>query len=181
MKAPLLETKNALIRLVEPNVERDAQLGVQWLNGELGRVTMQSMGNTDEEIESMLPTTLEKESERVKDFLDKDDQLNWMIEYEGKVVGTVWVNLNSSQDLPGPSVHIMIGDPDMRGKGVGGSTVSTVLEYLGEQGHDVIYSRHLTTNEGADKLLKSVGFTELGEPYPSDTLEFQNLVRKVED
>jgi RimJ/RimL family protein N-acetyltransferase len=104
-----------------------------------------------------------------------------MIEYEGKVVGSVWADLEDSEDVPGPSVHIMIGDPDMRGKGVGTSTVNTVLDYLEEQGHDIIYSRHLITNHRADELLKSLGFTNLGEPYISDTLEFQNLIRKSDN
>ena len=180
MKAPQLETENAHIRLVEPDVERDSRLGVQWLNGDLGRVTMQLMGNTGDVIDKMLPTTVELESERVRDFIERKDQLNWMIEYEGKVVGSVWVDLDDSDDLPGPSVHIMIGDPTMRGKGVGGLVVGTVLEYLETQGNDVIYSRHLTTNEGSDKLLKSLGFDDLDGPYISDTLEFQNVVRKVD-
>ena len=178
MKAPELITPDVPIRLIEPNVERDGQLGLQWLNGQLGRVTMRSMGNTEETISKMLPTTIEQEEERVSSFLDREDQLNWMIEYEGKVVGSVWVDLVASEDLPSPSVHIMIGDPDMRGRGVGIATVGTVLEYLEKQGNDVIYSRHLVSNEGADKLLKSLGFTELDKPYISDTLEFQNLVRK---
>ncbi|HSH55893.1 MAG TPA: GNAT family N-acetyltransferase [Candidatus Limnocylindrales bacterium] len=176
MKAPELKTKDASIKLIEPNVERDAELGVQWLNGESGRATLRSMGNTEEVIDTMLPATLEQEAERVRSFLVREDQLNWMIEYEGNVIGSVWVNLGDSKEVPGPSVHIMIGDPEMRGKGVGGSAISAVLEYLEEQGNKGIYSRHLTSNEGADKLLQSLGFVDVGEPYLSDSLEFQNLM-----
>ncbi|MDQ5886595.1 MAG: hypothetical protein QG593_541 [Patescibacteria group bacterium] len=178
MKAPQLETKDTLIRLVEPNVERDAALGLKWLNGELGRITMQSMGNSEEALQEILPTTLELEEERVKDFIHGENQLNWMIEHDGNVVGSVWVDLHDSDDLPSPSVHIMIGEPAMRGKGVGTSAMGMVLNYLKEQDFNDIYSRHLTSNEGADKLLKQFGFTDLGNTYTSDTLEFQNLVRK---
>jgi RimJ/RimL family protein N-acetyltransferase len=180
MKAPQLETKNPDVKLIEPNIERDAKLGVKWLNGKLGRATMRSMGNSEKTLDKMLPTTVEQEAERVRGFIERDDQLNWMIESKGKVVGSVWVDLDGSEDVPGPSVHIMIGDPDMRGRGLGTSAVSAVLRYLEEQGNNTIYSRRLTTNEGADKLLKSFGFTELGEPYTSDTREFQNLIRRVE-
>lgn len=178
MKAPRLQTNDARISLVEPNIDRDAKLGVQWLNGKAGRATLLSMGNTKETIDSILPTTLEQEADRVRDFIERKDQLNWMIECEGHVVGSTWVDLNSTKDLPGPSVHIMIGDQDMRGKGIGKTTVSAVLDYLEKQGHTVIYSRYLTTNDGSERLLRSLGFTDLGAPYVSDTLEFQNVVRK---
>ena len=184
MKAPHLKTDNPPVRLVEPNIERDALLGTKWLSGELGRTTLRQMGNTESEIDQMLPATIENQAELVKSFLEREDQLNWMIEYEGKIVGSVWVDLDAKKDksgnviVPGPSVHIMIGDPDTRGKGVGSSAVGTVLAYLEEQGHNTIYSRHLTTNDGADYLLKSLGFTDLGDPYMNGTLEFQNLVRE---
>ncbi len=179
MKAPQLATNDTLVKLVEPDIERDALLSVEWLNGELGRMTMRSMGNTDEAIDKILPATIEQEAARVKSFIEREDQLNWMIECDGKVVGSVWVDLVDSEDLPGPSVHIMIGDPDMRGRGIGSSTVKTVLDYLEKQGSDVIYSRHLTTSTHADKLLKFLGFTDLDKPYVRDALEFQNLVRNI--
>lgn len=177
MKAPQIETENVAVKLIEPDIERDAKLGVQWLNGELGRVTMQSMGNSDESLETILPTTLELEVERVKNFINGENQLNWMIEHQGKVVGSVWVDLDDSDHLPSPSVHIMIGDPAMRGKGIGTSAMGAVLSHLEEQGYETVYSRHLTTNEGADKLLKIFGFTDVGNPYTSESLEFQNLVK----
>lgn len=178
MKAPQLDTENVAIRLVEPSIERDAELSVAWLNGELGRITMLSMGNSSDEVDAMLPTTIEKESERVKDFINRDDQLNWMIQCEGTVIGSVWVDLYDSAVVPGPSVHIMIGDPSARGKGVGSATIKTVIEYLEQQGHKDIYSRHLTSNKAADELLKYFDFIDLGEPYPENNLQFQNLIRK---
>lgn len=177
MKAPDLTTEISQLRLIEPNVERDAALGVAWLNGELGRATLQSMGNGPEVIAAMLPATLAQEQARVRDFLKRNDQLNWMIEHKGHVVGAVWVDLAPREALPSPSVHIMIGEPNARGKGLGTATIRCVLEYLEQQGKDTVYSRHLTTNLAAGRLLKSLGFTELGKPYQSDALEFQNLVR----
>jgi len=166
------------LRLIEPNVERDAALGVAWLNGELGRTTLQSMGNGREAIAAMLPATIAQEQARVRDFLERDDQLNWMIEHEGHVVGAVWADLAPKDGLPAPSVHIMIGEPNARGKGLGTATIRRLLEYLEQQGNETVYSRHLTTNQPAGRLLKSLGFTELGKPYQRDSLEFQNLVRK---
>ncbi len=179
MKAPELKTTDSLITLIVPDVQRDAKLGVQWLNGELGHVTMQSMGNTKDVIDNILPTTVEIESERVRNFLERTDQLNWMIEYNGTVVGSIWVDLEDSHYLPGPSVHIMVGDPAMRGKGIGSASVSAVIEYLQGLGSKVIYSRHLITNEASSRLLRQIGFVNVGEPYTSDTLKFQNLVLEI--
>jgi RimJ/RimL family protein N-acetyltransferase len=176
MKAAELETDNALLRLVEPSAERDASLSVQWLTGELGHTTLLLMGNSAEAVREMLPTSLEKETKRIEDFLERRDQLNWMIEHEGKVVGSVWVDLEDSEELPSPSVHIMIGDPAMRGKGIGHSTIKAVLNHLEGEGHGIIYTRHTTSNERADELLKSSGFEDLGSPYTKDGVEYQNLV-----
>ena len=175
MKAPQLETTNPAIKLIEPDVERDAALGVEWLHGELGHSTLVLMGVADEDNK---PTSLEAERARVQDFIEGKDQLNWMIQYEGTVVGSVWVDLVTKDELPAPAVHIMIGNPAMRGKGVGFSTVNSVLNYLKTLGHETIYSRHLTKNSGATTLLDSLGFHDLGEPHTdSDGLEWQNVVK----
>jgi RimJ/RimL family protein N-acetyltransferase len=177
MKAVHLETINPVVELVEPDVARDAALGVVWLEGELGHSTLALMGVADKDNK---PTSLEAEQERVRGFIERPDQLNWMIQYDGKVVGSVWVDLFKSDKLPAPSVHIMIGDPKIRGKGVGYSTISAVLEYLAAQGNKTVYSRHLTTNEGAKSLFESLGFSSLGDPYSaSNELEWQNVSKAL--
>jgi len=170
-----LQTDKPDVMLVEPNIERDAALGVHWLEGELGRATLASMGVADKDNK---PTTLEYERERVRDFIEKQDQLNWMIEYQGKVIGSVWVDLKQVGNVSAPAIHIMIGDPEMRGKGVGFAASSKVIEHLQGLGFDNVYSRHLTKNSGASNLLQSLGFTNLGEPYlDDDGLEWQNVAR----
>lgn len=172
-------TSNPDVVLVQPDVERDAVLGVQWLEGELGRATLTSMGVADKDNK---PTTLERERERVRDFIEKQDQLNWMIEYQGKVVGSVWADLKQVGNVPAPAIHIMIGDPNVRGKGIGYAATSKVMEHLEDQGFKSIYSRHLTKNGGASGLLQSLGFTELGEPYTDDDgLEWQNVVKENQE
>lgn len=177
MKAPQLETTNPAVELVAPEIERDAALGIQWLQGEVGHSTLALMGVADKDNK---PPTIEAERERVQGFIEGKDQLNWMIQYEGKVVGSVWADLTAKEGLPAPSVHVMIGDPAMRGKGLGFTTVSRVLNYLGSQGHKTIYSRHLTKNSGAKALLDSLGFRELNNPHvDSDGLEWQDVVRKT--
>lgn len=174
-----LQTNNPDVSLVEPDIERDAGLGVQWLEGELGRTTLTSMGVADKDNK---PTTIEHERERVRDFIERQDQLNWMIEYKDKVVGSVWADLQQVGNVPAPAIHIMIGDPEVRGKGVGFAATSKVIEHLKGQGYENIYSRHLTKNSGASNLLQSLGFTNLGEPYNDDDgLEWQNVAKGSND
>lgn len=175
MVSPQLNSNNNLVRLIEPNVARDAVLGVAWLNGQTGRDTMRSMGNSEATLDQILPTTLKLEADRIQSFIERIDQLNWMIEFDNKVAGSVWVDLKDSENVPTPSVHIMIGDPDMRGQSIGSLSIELVLGYLEKLGHTAIYSRHVSSNLGADKLLKNFGFADLGKPYMSDGLEFQNL------
>lgn len=179
LKAETMETSNPDVRLVKPDIERDAPLGVQWLQGDMGRSTLSLMGVADKDIK---PTTLDEERQRVRDFIKKDDQINWMIQYQGQVVGTIWVDLTANEHVPSPAIHIMIGDQNVRGKGVGLSAATAVVGYLEEQGNKALYSRFLTKNSGAKGLLQKLSFTELGEPYvDGDNLEWQNVVRKSKD
>jgi len=172
MKAPQLQTINPNILLVEPDIERDAQLGQHWLEGELGRNTLRLMGVANKHNQS---TTLEQEKERVRDFIENADQLNWMIQLDHKVVGSIWVDLKSKDKVPAPGLHIMIGDPIVRGKGVGGASAVAVIDYLKQQGETAVYSRTLVNNTAAKKFLKSIGFVPEGEPYTDeDGLEWQN-------
>jgi RimJ/RimL family protein N-acetyltransferase len=170
-----MEISRPDVRLVEPDIERDAPISVQWLYGDHGRNTLQLMGVPDNDIQ---PTTLEQELQRVSDFITDANQLNWMIEYEDRVVGSVWVDLEPTEHTPSPAIHIMIGDPTARGNGVGSSAMSNVIEYLEEQGHKYIYSRHITSNAGAKRLFEKLGFREFGPAYEDiDSLEWQNTVR----
>lgn len=176
MKTANLETDNPNILLIEPDIERDAPLSAEWLKGEVGRNTLRLMGVADKDNNA---TTLEQEKERVKDFIEDEDQFNWMIAYQEEIIGSVWVDLKQSEYLQGPSVHIMIGNPEARGKGVGLSCITAVLNYLKQQGHEQVYSRYLTINEVSKNLLTELNFHEVGEPYADkDHLEFQNVVKK---
>lgn len=174
MKAPTLETADPSIRLIEPDIERDARLGVAWLDGQVGRKTLELMGVPDKDNK---PSSLDKERERVRGFIVNEDQLNWMIEADNKVVGSIWVDLHPTDEIPGPSIHIMIGDPEARGHGIGDTVTKSVINYLHEQGNSKIYSRRLTSNDNAAKLLSQNGFVELDIPYTDkDELTWQNVV-----
>lgn len=174
MKVDIIETENPSIRLIEPDIERDSQLGVSWINGELGRRTLELMGVTDSD---NIPTTIDKERIRIKDFIERNDQLNWMIELKNQVIGSIWVDLEPTDELPAPAIHIMIGDPSARGQGVGNTVTKAVVNYLREQGNSKIYSRALASNEAAANLLAQNDFKQLDKPYADkDGLIWQNVI-----
>jgi RimJ/RimL family protein N-acetyltransferase len=184
-----LTTDNEAIRLIAPDVERDAELSMIWLRGEVGKNTLKLMGNVPKKIPE--EPSLEFEKQRVTKFMHDDSQYNWMIEFDGKVVGTVWADIKASVHVPSPSIHIMIGDPEARGQGVGPAAMQRVInfleeDYLKESKQDTIYSRHLLENTGATKLLEKLKFTDLGEPYSDkDNLWWQNMIldtkNRIED
>jgi RimJ/RimL family protein N-acetyltransferase len=101
-----------------------------------------------------------------------------MIQYQGKVVGSIWADLEQVGNVPAPAIHIMIGDPEARGKGVGFAAASKVIDHLHEKGFESIFSRHLASNGAASGLLKSLGFAQFGKQYTDeDGLEWQNVVK----
>ncbi len=171
---PRLKTKNPNIELVEPDIERDAPIAVNWLAGDIGRQTLRLMGNTDK---NNKPSSLDEEKARIKGFIESEEQLTWMISLHENIIGTIWVLTDDTEYVSGPSIHFMIGDPDARGHGAGRAATQAVIDYLREEGkYQHLFSRHLMVNEGAKKLLESCGFEKLEEPYEdSDGLSWQNV------
>jgi len=169
-----LDTSMPELKLVTPDVDRDAPISVGWLEGEGGKNTLRLMGNADKDIK---PTDLEAERRRIKGFLSTKDQIYWAIQYHGKTVGSVWVDLKKTKHLPAPAIHMMIGDPTVRGKGIGSNVADAVITYLAKEGqYDHLYSRHLVYNQAATASLKRTGFIKLDEPYKDEErLEWQNV------
>ena len=98
-----------------------------------------------------------------------------MIQLDNKVVGSIWVDLKPKDKVPAPALHIMIGDPIVRGKGVGGASTVAVIDFLRQQGEAAVYSRTLVQNTIAKNLLYDNGFMPDGEPYTDeDGLKWQN-------
>ena len=171
-----LATKVSGLKLVTPDVNRDPLYAVKWLEGEAGRETLRRMGNTEEEIR---PITLETEKERIQGFLDSKKTIIWTMSLDGKPVGAIWVDLEPTKYVPGPAVHIMIGDMSARGRGVGKGALLAVINYLRRtDDNQFVYSRYLTSNAIAGSLLSSAGFSDLGKPYDEKGLQWQNVVLK---
>lgn len=172
-----LSTSNPAVKLVSPNVERDAALGVTWIAGPEGRRTLKLMGVADSENQ---PSSLEAETARVQGFLDAHDQYNWMINYGGRIIGTVWADLEPASHIKAPAVSIMLGDPQARGGGLGTAALAAVVAELQSRGHRTVYARHLTGNRASAAMLNKLGFQPHGAPYTdADGLHWQNCLTTV--
>ena len=110
-------------------------------------------------------------------ILRRLDGRNLLGEFDGNVVGAVWVDLEPTDYLPCPAVHIMIGEPKARGHGVGAESIKLVVEYLKNHGFEKLYSRILINNSVARSLLLDNGFKLYREQYSDyDGVEWQNVV-----
>ena len=175
-----IKTELSDLILVGPNILTDPEVAVPWLEGEAGRDTLRLMGSTEEHNK---PSTINEEEQRVRSFVTSTNQRTWMLNYQDKTVGAIWVDLKLSDYLSAPSIHLMIGDPKVRGFGIGRAAVLAVINLLSEEGtNKVLYSRHLVENLGSAKLLAKIGFTKAGDAYyDSDGLEFQNVLLKLDE
>jgi RimJ/RimL family protein N-acetyltransferase len=165
------------VQLVVPSVKRDPPFAYAWFNQPRGRATLLSMGNAESEIE---PVTLIGEMETIQEFLSLEkegQQITRMIIYGGKTIGAVWVELFENHGVKPPSIHILIGDPDYRGMGIGLSVMQSAIDYVKNQLlFPAVYSRHLTSNVVVIKLNESLGFVKDGVPYTDDNgLEWQGI------
>lgn len=166
------------VELLVPDVERDANFAHSWFSRSEGVATLRSMGNAEADIEI---STLEKQQEIMREFIDleeKGEQITRAITTGGITVGFVWVELVENHGIKAPSVHIMLGDPNYRGKGIGRVAMQSAIEYIrGALKLRIIYTRYLADNIPIAKLCASLGFKRDGEPYVGDDgLVWQNVI-----
>ncbi len=162
--------------LTSPVPDRDARFALSWFEAESGRDTLLKMGNAPDEITE---PSLEDELATLEEFLTLENegkQKTWMLRYGEITIGAAWIDLIENHGVKAPSVHIMIGDPSYRGKGVGKAAMNTMITYLKRNGNDTIYSRHLVSNEAVTGLSRSLGFVPDEQSYIDENgLEWQNI------
>lgn len=172
-----IQTEIPNINLAAPNPERDAPFALNWFETKIGKETLLLMGNAEHEIK---PSTLESEKKIIEEFVElekKNKQLTWMIRDKDKTIGAVWIELIDTPDVKSPGIHIMIGDKNYRGQGIGRAVISKLLQYLAtDMKASDVYSRHLVGNYSAKKLLESCGFSNEGKAYSDvNNLHWQNV------
>jgi RimJ/RimL family protein N-acetyltransferase len=162
---------------VKPDPERDAPFAVGWFASPHGKETLLKMGNPESSIKE---STLEGEKETLAKFLQleqENKQLTWMIRADGKTIGAVWVEQEPTEHLAAPAVHLMIGDANYRGYGIGTAVIREMIEYAGSNLQaQTLFSRYLADNHAIAEVLRSLGFIHDGDIYMDDNgLEWQNV------
>jgi len=171
------------IQLLKPNIERDAPFAFSWFDRPEGWQTLLSMGNAENEI---TVSTIEGEKDTIKSFIkleNDNQQITRMIIADNKTIGAVWIELFENHNVKSPSIHIIIGDPEYRGKGIGISVMKAAIDYVRQSlNKKTIYSRHLVNNQAITNLTKTLGFENDGEPYVDDNgLNWQNIKLNLSD
>lgn len=166
------------IQLIKPNIDRDAPFALDWFERSEGRQTLLSMGNAEHEIEA---PTLEGERSTIQEFIElecEQKQITRMIVKDGKTIGAVWIELFENHGVKAPSVHIILGNPEYRGQGIGTSAMEAAIHYVAHVlGKDQVYSRHLAANEAIASVNQKLGFVKDGDTYQDDNgLVWQNIV-----
>ncbi len=165
------------VQLIVPDVERDAVFALGWFDRPEGKQTLLSMGNAEHEISA---PTIDGEKETIRQFiqLESDDkQITRMISVDNKTIGAVWVELYHNHSVQPPSVHIIIGNPEYRGKGIGASVMKSAIDYANKVlGYQTIYSRHLVSNQAIVAVNNTLGFENDGVSYTDENgLTWQNV------
>lgn len=168
-------TSDESVRLITPDILRDAELNVEWTAGMDGRETQMAMGVPADEVQEL---TLQESMAIMQTLVLSEHDIVWMIEYDGQVVGMIEVHLEPNEYLAGPAVSIMIGDPVMRGAGIGFTAMRAAIAWLQyDEGEEIIFSRYPAGNEVACRLSQKLGFEEDDEPYTDAAgLRWQNVV-----
>ena len=172
----MIKSNRSDIQLVVPDEKRDVVFALGWFERPEGRATLLSMGNAESEIE---PSTIETESATIREFLTLEAQhrqITRMIRVDNKTIGAVWIELFENHGVIPPSIHILIGAPEYRGKRIGTSVMQSTIDYVSDVlGEPIIYSRHLVKNTAVSKLNEKIGFVKDGRPYiDSNGLQWQH-------
>lgn len=163
--------------LVDPNPIRDAPFALSWFKAPYGRETLLLMGNAEHEINTL---SLKSEMQTLEAFIDlkeRNEQLTWMLQVDDKTIGVAWIELIENHSVYPPSVHLMIGDKEYRGRGIGKATMAAIIEHIKKNiKTSVIYSRHLKCNTVVAAMNQRLGFLNDGDSYiDKNGLEWQNV------
>lgn len=172
-----LQTLLPDLSLIKPNPLLHAPITLSWFTSENGKETLLLMGNAEHEIET---PSLNSEKEILEEFVDlegKNEQLTWMIEFEQHIIGVAWIELTENHNVLPPSIHLMIGNKDYRGRGIGKVVMQTLIRYIKDNTDThTIYSRHLKSNIVVANMNQGLGFINDKEPYVDENgLEWQNI------
>lgn len=174
---PTLSTSLPDLTLIDPDPIRDAPVTLRWFEADYGRETLLLMGNAQHEITT---PSLESEIAILQEFIELDQmnrQRTWMMKFRDEIIGVAWIELAENHSVHQPSIHLMIGNKDYRGHGIGTASMLALIKFIKQEiSTPVIYSRHLKSNIAIATMTRKIGFIKDGDSYIDDNgLEWQNI------
>ncbi|MBD3270117.1 GNAT family N-acetyltransferase [Candidatus Peregrinibacteria bacterium] len=176
-----IEHPNHQIRLVAPSVNYVPE-SVEWLRRP---EVAQLMGADYSEYSAdELQTKINQNSEleRIQKIIEEKDSLYWMIECDGKIIGTPCISgiKESTKEKVGTMV-IIIGDPSYWGKGIAKAVNQKVINWAFEKGNFTkLEAWILEDNTRSIKSFESLGFKQVSSEYDGTHNGKPALWRKYE-
>ena len=159
-------TKNEIVnnnlRLIIPNPKLHAHESIKWLSGDTGRENMRLMGCL---VDDCFSPRLKDEIRRLKSMIKSKTEYLLMIEYKGRIVGQLELWTQQLDKVPTPSISILIGCPNMRGKSIGSEVLRAAHNILQSAGFSLSHSRALLANQNSNKFFLKNGYKKTGSPY----------------
>ena len=105
------------------------------------------------------------------------DQPVWAVQVDGKQVGKVWLELEDTDFLAAPSLHVEFVDESYVGGDVESGVIKDTIRYAyGNLPYAELYSRHEVSDTQRGVVLRKLGFEPDDKPYKDDTeIEWQNV------
>lgn len=161
---------NDSLELVHPNVERDAQISLSWLKASKIRPLMRLM---NVRIDDNYQPNITDEIARITNFIERQDQIVWMIKRSNAVIGSIWADIVRTDHLEPPVVCLMLGNENSRQSGVGKLATTGVLNFLSGEGYEKAYAGAvLVNNTPAINMLNSLNYQKFGVPRLNEENEF---------
>ncbi len=156
---------NSDLSLIKPNPKKDAPVSLLWLKGEHGRETMRLMGCI---VPEGFEPSLKTEIKRLKLMAKSKNEIIRMISYKGRIVGALEIWRVQYDNVPAPSISILIGNPAMRGLRLGSKILASIERILSEIGNEIAYTRTLLSNVSSTDFFQKNGFVKAGSPYSDE-------------
>jgi ribosomal-protein-alanine N-acetyltransferase len=154
MYGPVIEGK--LVRLRPPKPD-DAAVMITWFEDmEVTRFVLRRH-----------PPSLDEEKEWLEKMARDPDQVVWLVEYEGRAVGTTAIHAISWRNGSG-TTGTVIGDKTVWGKGLGRELMQLRADYAFTQlPLRKLKSAYFDGNEASGKAQSAAGYREVGR-YRAD-------------
>lgn len=148
---------NGTLHLTKPSLDQ-AALSLKWLQDpEVG----QFMGADFSQV------SMKTEEDRIRELLNDEDRISWMIELGGVVIGNIEINsiakTSAQYAVKAGKFSTLIGDKAQWGKGIAPAAKRTVMDWaFNEGGFEMLVGKVLAQNTRSFRSIERLGFDYRG-------------------